>query len=128
VNILVFSKIYCAVSICLGEVLRERSVFKLQVEVAKQLFIIHGVNHRAAGDCASCYRDRLPAISMNDYAALMLGVVCAGTGGELFVRGAVGLAHWARVSPGVIGATVAAFATSSSELSVSINAAIAEKP
>ena len=65
---------------------------------------------------------------MNDYVALMLGVVCAGVGGELFVRGAVGLAHWARVSPGVIGATVAAFATSSSELSVSISAAMAEKP
>jgi cation:H+ antiporter len=65
---------------------------------------------------------------MNDYVALMLGVVCAGIGGELFVRGAVGLAHWARVSPGVIGATVAAFATSSSELSVSISAALAEKP
>ena len=65
---------------------------------------------------------------MNDYVTLIFGVVCAGIGGELFVRGAVGLAHSARVSPGVIGATVAAFATSSSELSVSINAALAEKP
>ncbi len=65
---------------------------------------------------------------MNDYAALILGVVCAGIGGELFVRGAVGLAHWARITPGIIGATVAAFATSSPELSVSINAALAGKP
>jgi cation:H+ antiporter len=65
---------------------------------------------------------------MNDYATLILGVVCAGIGGELFVRGAVGLAHWARVKPGIIGATVAAFATSSPELSVSINAALAGKP
>ncbi len=65
---------------------------------------------------------------MNDYVALILGVLCAGVGGELFVRGAVGLAHWARVSPGIIGATVAAFATSSPELSVSINAAMAGKP
>lgn len=65
---------------------------------------------------------------MNDYAALILGVVCAGIGGELFVRGAVGLAHWARVSPGIIGATVAAFATSSPELSVSVNAALAGNP
>jgi cation:H+ antiporter len=65
---------------------------------------------------------------MNDYVALILGVTCAGTGGELFVRGAVGLAHWARISPGIIGATVAAFATSSPELSVSINAAMAGKP
>lgn len=65
---------------------------------------------------------------MNDYAALILGVVCAGIGGELFIRGAVGLAHWARITPGIIGATVAAFATSSPELSVSINAALAGKP
>lgn len=65
---------------------------------------------------------------MNDYAALTLGVVCAGVGGEFFVRGAVGLAHWARVSPGIIGATVAAFATSSPELSVAINAALAGEP
>jgi cation:H+ antiporter len=65
---------------------------------------------------------------MNDYVTLILGVVCAGIGGELFVRGAVGLAHWARISPGIIGATVAAFATSSPELSVSINSALAGKP
>ena len=65
---------------------------------------------------------------MNDYLALILGVVCAGIGGELFVRGAVGLASWARISPGIVGATVVAFATSSPELSVSINAALAGKP
>ena len=65
---------------------------------------------------------------MNDYATLIIGVVCAGFGGDLFVRGSVGLAHWARVSPGIIGATVAAFATSSPELSVSINAALAGEP
>jgi cation:H+ antiporter len=65
---------------------------------------------------------------MNDYVALILGVVFAGIGGELFVRGAVGIAHWARISPGIIGATVAAFATSSPELSVSISAALAGKP
>jgi cation:H+ antiporter len=67
-------------------------------------------------------------MAMNDYTTLILGVICAGIGGELFVRGAVGLAHWARISPGIIGATVAAFATSSPELSVSINAALAGKP
>ncbi len=65
---------------------------------------------------------------MNPHAALVLGAVCAGIGGELFVRGAVGLAHWARVSPGIIAATVVAFATSSPELSVSINAALAGEP
>lgn len=65
---------------------------------------------------------------MNDYATLISGALCAGIGGELFVRGAVGLAHWARVSPGIIGATVAAFATSSPELAVSISSAMAGKP
>jgi len=65
---------------------------------------------------------------MNDYLALLLGVACAGLGGELFVRGAVGLAHFARISPGIVGATVAAFATSSPELSVSISSALAGEP
>ncbi len=65
---------------------------------------------------------------MNEYAALIIGVACAGLGGELFVRGAVGLASWARISPGIIGATIAGFATSSPEMSVSVTAALAGKP
>ena len=65
---------------------------------------------------------------MNDYVALIVGIGCAGLGGELFIRGAVGLAHWARIAPGIIGAVVAAFATSSPELSVSISAALAGNP
>ncbi len=71
---------------------------------------------------------RTAAIVMNEYAALLIGVACAGLGGELFVRGAVGLASWARISPGIIGATVAGFATSSPEMSVAINAASSGKP
>lgn len=65
---------------------------------------------------------------MNDYIGFLLGVICAGLGGELFVRGAVGTARWLRISPGIIATTVVAFATSSPELSVSINAAMAGKP
>lgn len=65
---------------------------------------------------------------MSDYLSLIFGIVCAGIGGELFVRGAVGLAFWARVSPGIVGATVAAFATSSPELSVSVTAAASGYP
>jgi cation:H+ antiporter len=65
---------------------------------------------------------------MNDYLALALGVLCAGVGGELFVRGVVGIALWARISAGIVGATVAAFATSSPELSVAISSALAKKP
>lgn len=65
---------------------------------------------------------------MNDYFFFIFGVVCAGIGGELFVRAAVGMGRWMRVSPGIIGATFAAFATSSPELSVSVNAAMAGRP
>jgi len=65
---------------------------------------------------------------MNDYLALLLGIVCAGAGGELFVRGIVGMASALRISPGIVAATVAAFATSSPELTVSINSALAGTP
>ena len=65
---------------------------------------------------------------MNDYVTLVLGVVCAGIGGELFVRGVVGIALWERVSAGIVAATVAAFATSSPELSVAISSALAKDP
>ena len=65
---------------------------------------------------------------MNNYAALLSGIASASIGGELFIRGTVGLARWARISPGITGAVVAAFATSSPELSVSISAALADNP
>lgn len=65
---------------------------------------------------------------MNDSITLILGVICAGVGGEIFVRGVVGLAFFARISPGIIGATVAAFGTSSPELSVAIISAMASEP
>jgi len=66
--------------------------------------------------------------AMNDYLLLLLGILCAGIGGEMFVRGAVGIAEWARISPGIIGATVAAFATSSPELFVGVTSAQIGKP
>lgn len=65
---------------------------------------------------------------MNPYFALFIGVVCAGVGGDLFVRGMVGFAKWARISAALIGTTIAAFATSSPELSVAIGAAVAGQP
>lgn len=54
---------------------------------------------------------------------LIAGVVLAWFGGELFVKGGVGLAAWARWPTAVIGVTVAAFGTSSPELMVAIHAA-----
>jgi len=65
---------------------------------------------------------------MVDFFTLLGGVICASIGGELFVRGVVGIARWARISAGIIGATFAAFATSSPELSVSVTSALAGTP
>jgi cation:H+ antiporter len=65
---------------------------------------------------------------MESFGLLLGGVVCAAIGRELFVRGVVGLAVWARVSAGIIAATFAAFATSSPELSVSVSSALAGTP
>ncbi|MDP2014475.1 MAG: calcium/sodium antiporter [Actinomycetota bacterium] len=60
--------------------------------------------------------------------ALLVGVACAALGGDLFVRGVVSLAAWWRIPAGIIGATVAAFATSSPELSVAVNSALQGNP
>jgi cation:H+ antiporter len=60
--------------------------------------------------------------------ALLLGLAAAGLGGELFIRGAVGIARAARLTTAIIGLTVAAFATSSPELSVAVNSALAGTP
>lgn len=54
---------------------------------------------------------------------LAVGVLLAWFGGHWFVDGAVGLAHRARWPAAVVGATVAAFGTSSPELMVAIHAA-----
>lgn len=59
---------------------------------------------------------------------IILGVAAAGAGGELFVRGSVALAMRMRVAPGIVGATVVAFATSSPELSVGVNSALEGAP
>jgi cation:H+ antiporter len=63
-----------------------------------------------------------------DFLVLAAGLACAAIGGELFVRGAVGLADAARIPPGIVGATVAAFATSSPEVAVAINSSVAGRP
>ncbi len=59
---------------------------------------------------------------------MVSGVALAALGGEFFVRGSVGLAKWLRIPAGIVGATVAAFATSSPELSVSVLASIDGRP
>ncbi len=62
---------------------------------------------------------------MLDWILLAAGVVCAGVGGEFFVRGTVGVARWLRIAPGIVGATIAAFSTSGPELSVAVSSAVA---
>lgn len=57
-----------------------------------------------------------------------IGLLLAGGGGELFVRGLVGLAGWLRLTHGTVALTLAAFATSSPELAVSTNAALDGRP
>jgi len=59
---------------------------------------------------------------------LIAGVMLAWFGGEYFVKGGVGVAHWARWPKAVVGVTVAAFGTSSPELMVAINAAVDRVP
>ena len=58
---------------------------------------------------------------------LLVGLALAGFGGERFVRGSVGLATWLRIPAGIVGATVAAFATSSPELTVSVLSALNDR-
>lgn len=59
---------------------------------------------------------------------LVAGLILAALGGDRFVRGSVGLASWLRIPSGIIGATVAAFATSSPELTVGLLAAMDGRP
>jgi cation:H+ antiporter len=63
-----------------------------------------------------------------DIVLLVVGLACAAGGGELFVRGVVGIAEAARIPPGIIGATVAALATSSPEISVAVSSALDGRP
>jgi cation:H+ antiporter len=70
----------------------------------------------------------MPEGTMDNYLMLVLGIIVAGVGGELFVRGSIGIAEWARVPAGIIGATIAAFATSSPECAVAVSAALAGTP
>lgn len=65
---------------------------------------------------------------MTAYLLFGLGLICAAVGGELFVRGLIGLARRSGVPAGIIGATIAAFATSSPELSVALSSAPAGTP
>lgn len=59
---------------------------------------------------------------------LALGILCAGLGGECFVRGAVKLGVRLGIPTAIVAATLAAFATSSPEASVAVNASLDGNP
>jgi cation:H+ antiporter len=63
-----------------------------------------------------------------NYILLILGLAVLVVGGELLVRGAVGIAKKAQLSTLVIGMTVISFGTSAPELFVSIDSAMAGNP
>ncbi len=65
--------------------------------------------------------------SSGDVLAVLGAVVLAGVGGELFLKGILGAAASLRVPRLLIATTLAAFATSSPELTVSSVAALAGK-
>lgn len=63
-----------------------------------------------------------------DILLLVLGLAVLIVGGELLVRGAVGLSSAMKISPLVIGMTVVSFGTSAPELLVSIQSAMSGNP
>lgn len=60
--------------------------------------------------------------------SLVGAIVLAAVGGELFLKGVLGLAQATRLPKALVATTIAAFATSSPELVVSTTAALAGKP
>lgn len=56
------------------------------------------------------------------------GLVLLAAGGELLVRGAVGMSQVLRISPLLAGLTIVGFGTSTPELATSLQAAFAGSP
>ncbi|MEZ5872592.1 MAG: calcium/sodium antiporter [Nitratireductor sp.] len=61
---------------------------------------------------------------MMNYLMLMVGLIILLAGGDLLVRGAVGVAERFRVPPLIIGLTIVALGTSAPELMISVKAAL----
>jgi cation:H+ antiporter len=67
-------------------------------------------------------------VAIGDVVALISAIPLAAIGGELFLKGVLGLAEWLRLPKLLVATTLAAFATSTPELTVSSMAALAGKP
>ena len=68
------------------------------------------------------------ALAPGDLVAIGGAVVLAAFGGEAFLKGVLGIAGWLRLPKILVATTLAAFATSSPELTVSTTAALAGQP
>ncbi len=66
--------------------------------------------------------------SSTDVIALLVAVALAPLGGDLFLKGVVGLAACLRLPQLLVATSLSAFATSTPELTVSTVAALAGKP
>ena len=69
-----------------------------------------------------------PAFVPTDLLALLAAIPLAAVGGEAFLKGVLGMSAWLRLPKLLVATTLAAFATSSPELTVSSMAALAGKP
>lgn len=67
-------------------------------------------------------------VSAQEIFAVAAAVALAAVGGEVFLKGVLGSAHWLRLPKLLVATTLAAFATSSPELTVSSVAAISGAP
>ena len=70
----------------------------------------------------------MSVIAIGDLLALLAAVPLAALGGEAFLKGVIGVSAWLRLPKLLVATTLAAFATSSPELTVSSMAALAGKP
>ena len=68
------------------------------------------------------------SFATTDLLSLLAAIPLAALGGETFLKGILGVAAWLRLPRLLVATTLAAFATSSPELTVSIMAALAGKP
>ena len=67
-------------------------------------------------------------MNLLDIGRILLGLVLLVAGGEMLVRGAVGLAARIGMPPLIVGLTVVAFATSAPELAVTLGAVLGGEP
>lgn len=69
-----------------------------------------------------------PALASTDILALLAAIPLAAAGGDAFLKGILGISAWLRLPNILVATTLAAFATSSPELTVSSLAALSGKP